>query len=403
MSDQTIDRRDFLKSGAAGLGSFFFLSANEKKPGETAEEKEGGGKKFLFRTLGKTGFRLPAINMGVMNSDNPNLVRAALKGGMIMLDTAQTYQRGTNETMIGEVLQGRPRDSYVIATKARLPKDEKTGIHIAGATEEAFSKKIDSSLKNLGLDYVDIYYHHNVWVRETALYEPVLNALEKAKKAGKTRFVGITTHKNEPEVIQAAIDSKVYDVVLTVYNFKQGHYPEVRQAIAKAAGAGLGVVVMKSMGGVQLQERAEKPIDPVPAMKWVLQDPNVHTIIAGFTSFDQMNVDLSVMREHTLSKSEKAYLRWAASQVGLFCQGCGRCLNQCAQQLPIPELMRAYMYTYGYRNLREAQDLIFSLNLPAQVCTDCSECSVACVSGFNVSQRVRNVVRLRDVPADLIG
>ena len=78
-------------------------------------------------------------------------------------------------------------------------------------------------------------------------------------------------------------------------------------------------------------------------------------------------------------------------------------MNQCVQQLPIPELMRAYMYTYGYKNLREAQDLIFSLNLPAQVCTDCSQCSVDCVSGFNISQRVRNIVRLRDVPADIIG
>lgn len=78
-------------------------------------------------------------------------------------------------------------------------------------------------------------------------------------------------------------------------------------------------------------------------------------------------------------------------------------MNQCVQQLPIPELMRAYMYTYGYRNLREAQDLILSLNLPAQVCTDCSQCPVVCVSGFNISQRVRNIVRLRDVPADFIA
>ena len=403
MNDKNIARRDFLKSGAAGFGSFFFLSANERKPGETTEEKKGGEKKFLFRTLGKTGFRLPAINMGVMNSDNPNLVRAALQGGMILLDTAQTYQRGTNETMIGEILQGRPRDSYVIATKARLPVDQKTGIYTAEATEEAFQKKIDISLKSLGLDYVDIYYHHNVWVRESALYEPIMKALEKAKKAGKARFVGITTHKNEPEVIQAAIDSKLYDVVLTTHNFKQEHYVEVREAIAKAAGAGLGIVVMKAMGGVQLQERAKQPIDPVPALKWVLQDPNVHTIIAGFTTFDQMNVDLSVMRDYALTKSEKAHLRWAASQAGLYCQGCGQCLKQCVQELPIPELMRAYMYTYGYRNVREAQDLILSLNLPAQVCTDCFHCPVVCLKRFNISQRVRNIVRLRDVPVDFIG
>jgi predicted aldo/keto reductase-like oxidoreductase len=340
--------------------------------------------------------------MGVMNSDNPNLVRAALNSGIIFLDTAQTYQRGTNEAMIGEVLKERPRDSYVIATKARLAVNQNTGIYAAEATEEAFQKKIDTSLKNLGLDYVDIYYHHNVWVKESALYEPIMKALEKAKKAGKARFAGITTHKNEPQVIQAAIDSKFYDVVLTTYNFKQKHYAEVREAIARAASAGLGVVVMKALGGRQLQEDTKKPVHPVPALKWVLQDSNVHTIIAGFTTFDQMELDLSVMKDPTLTKSEKAQLQWAASQVGLYCQGCGQCLNQCVQQLPIPDLMRAYMYAYGYRNLRESQDLILSLNLPARVCTDCSPCAVACLSGFAVADRVRNIVRLREVPVDFI-
>jgi predicted aldo/keto reductase-like oxidoreductase len=403
MGDPFIARRDFLKSTVAGFGGFFFLAANEKKPGETIAEKKPADKKILYRTLGNTGIRLPVINMGVMNSDNPNLVRAALTSGMILLDTAQTYQRGTNEAMIGEVLKERPRDSYVIATKARLPVNQTTGIYTEEATEEAFQKKTDTSLKNLGLDHVDIYYHHNVWVRESALYEPILKALEKAKKAGKARFVGISCHKNEPEVIQAAIDSKFYDVVLITYNFKQKHYIEVREAIAKAGAAGLGVVAMKALGGRQLQESAEKPIDPVAALKWVLQDPNVHTIIAGFTTFDQMNLDLSAMENPALTQSEKAQLQRAASRVGFYCQGCGQCLNQCVQQLPIPDLMRAYMYGYSYRNLREAQDLIFSLNLPLRVCENCSPCPVICLNGFNVAGRIRQIVRLREVPADFIA
>jgi len=278
-----------------------------------------------------------------------------------------------------------------------------TGIYTEEATEEAFQKKIDTSLKNLGLDYVDIYYHHNVWVRESALYEPILKALEKSKKAGKARFVGISSHKNEAEVIQAAIDSKLYDVVLITHNFKQKHYMEVREAIAKAAASGLGVVAMKALGGKQLQESSEKPIDPFAALKWVLQDPHVHTIIAGFTTFDQMNIDLSAMENPTLTESEKTQLQRAASRVGFYCQGCRQCLNQCVQQLPIPDLMRAYMYGYSYRNLREAQDLIFSLNLPFRVCENCSSCPVICSSGFNVAGRIRQIVRLREVPVDLIG
>lgn len=401
MADPGMDRRDFIKSTAAGFGGFFFLSARETEADETAK-KPPKAQKFIYRTLGKTGIRLPAINMGVMNSSNPNLVRAALNSGMLLLDTATTYQRGTNEAMIGEVIKERPRDSYVICTKAHPPEDRATGLYTKEATEEDYQKKIDASLKNLGLDYIDIYHHHGASVRESVLYEPVMRALEKAKKAGKIRFIGISTHKNEPTVIHTAAESKFYDVILTTYNFKQNNHAEIRGAIAKAAAAGMGVIVMKAMGGVRLQERAEVPVEPVPALKWVLQDTNVHTIIAGFTTFDQMNLDLSVMENPALTQSEKAHLQWAALQSGLYCQGCGQCLGQCLRKLPVPDLMRSYMYLYGYRNLSHAQELLLSLNLPLRVCGECDGCPVKCSIGFNVSQKIQDVIRLRDVPAEFL-
>lgn len=402
MADKGIDRRDFMKTTAAGFGGLFFLSANEKKS-EEAPKAPSKEKKIIYRTLGKTGIKLPAINMGVMNSSNPNLVRAALNSGMVLLDTATTYQRGTNEAMIGEVVKERPRDSYVIATKAHPPEDRSTGLYTKEATEEDYQKKIDASLKNLGLDHIDIYHHHGASRRESVMYEPVMKALEKAKKAGKIRFIGISTHRNEPEVIQAAADSKFYDVILTTYNFKQKHQAEIREGIARAAAAGMGVIIMKAMGGVQLQERAEKPVEPGPALKWVLQDSSVHTIIAGFTTFDQMTLDLSVMENPVLTNADKAQLQWAAFQTGLYCQGCGQCLLQCRRKLPIPDLMRAYMYVYGYRNFSHSRDLLLSLNLPLRVCGDCDECPVECSIGFNVSRKIRDVVRLRDVPAEFIA
>jgi predicted aldo/keto reductase-like oxidoreductase len=401
MSQKGLGRRDFLKSSAAGLGGFVYLSANGKSSPEKGQEKKEG--KITYRTLGKTGLKLPVITMGVMNTSNPALVRAALNNGMYFLDTAQTYQRGTNESMLGEILSDRPRDSFAIATKARLPNNQTTGLYTEEATEEAYAKKIDTSLKRLGLDYVDIYHHHNVWVRESALYEPIVNALVKAKKAGKIRFIGITTHRNEPEVINAAVDSKVYDVVLVAYNFRQKHAEEVRKAMARAAEAGLGVIAMKTIGGNVRGSYHNPQIDAPAALKWALQDPNVHTIIAGFTTFDQLETDLKVLRDVSLSKTEKENLRLAALQMSLYCQGCGKCLGQCVKQLPIPDLMRAYMYLYGYRNLVEAQDLLFSMTLPAGLCADCGTCPVKCLNQWNVSERIQNIVRLREVPSEFIA
>ena len=401
MGKKVIGRRDFMKSTLAGFGGYFFLPRIDMKQEFRVVEAKGKERKFVYRTLGKTGIKLPVISMGVMNTDNYNLVRAALDSGMVMLDTAQTYRRGQSEGMLGEMLKGRPRDSYVLATKAHLPSDQKTGLYTEEATEDAFLKKVDTSLKNLGLDYVDIYYHHSVAKRELALHEPILKALEKVKKEGKARFVGITTHINEPEVIHAAVDSKIYEVVLTSYNFQQKHYAEVRSAIARAAGAGLGIVGMKAIRGGNRQSPTVK--NTGAALKWVLQDPNVSTIVPGFTTFEEMDVDIAVAENPLLTNPEKKDLETVASASGLYCQGCRQCLGQCLEHLPIPDLMRAYMYTYGYRNLVHAQDLVLSLNLPQRVCEDCTSCPVKCSIGFDISSKIRDVVRLREVPTEFFG
>jgi len=394
-----INRRDFLQSAVAGFGSFSVLPDLGRRAEERKGEKPKGQRKFTYRTLGKTGIKLPVITMGVMNSDNPNLIRAALDSGMVHLDTANGYMRGKNEEVIGQVIKGRPRDSFVIGTKIYLPRDESTGLHKETATEQFFLSRLDTSLKRLGLDYVDILYHHNVWKKEFALYEPAMKALEKAKKEGKARHVGITTHRNEPEVIDAAVDSKFYEVVQIAYNHRQKHGTKIREALARAGSAGLGGVAMKTLGG---GEKSLSKTEAQAALKWVLQDPNAHTIIAGFTTFDQLELDLSVMEDLTLKPAEKSHLERMRMTAGLYCQGCGECLKSCPQGLPIPDLMRSYMYVYGYRNLMEAQDLLLSLNLPSQLCQDCGSCPVKCTSGFDVSARIRDVARLCEVPPEFL-
>lgn len=401
MKREVVGRRDFMKTTLAGFGGVFFLSAADKTPVEKLIDDKGKGRKLVYRTLGRTGLKLPVINMGVMNSDNPNLIRTALDSGMVLLDTAHAYMQGRNEEVIGSVVKGRPRDSYMIGSKVSLPQDRTTGRYTEGATEAEFLKKLDLSLKRLGIDHVDILYSHNVSHRESVSYEPVLNAMTKAKKAGKFRFAGITTHTNEPEVIHAAVDSTFYDVILTAYNYQQTHVAEVRDAIARAAQAGVGIVGMKAIRGGYRQTPSVK--SSAAALKWVLQDTNVHTIVPGFTTFDQLEVDLAVMEDIRLNDADKKVLQKEASLPGLYCQGCRECVGQCVARLPIPDLMRAYMYVYDYRNLSMAQDLVLSLALPSGVCGECRLCPVKCSIGFPVREKIRDVVRVRAVPTEFIA
>jgi hypothetical protein len=108
------------------------------------------------------------------------------------------------------------------------------------------------------------------------------------------------------------------------------------------------------------------------------------------------------MEDIRLNDSDKKELQKEASLPSLYCQGCRECLGQCSARLPIPDLMRAYMYVYDYRNLGMAQDLVVSLGLPPELCGDCSQCKVRCPSGFDVKTKIRDIVRVREIPTEYI-
>ncbi len=391
-SNPSLKRRSFLKWGAAGLAG---LCARQSAGTGTVPQSSApkSKTKFVHRTLGKTGLQLPVVSMGVMNSDNPNLIRAALDGGIVLLDTAHGYQRGRNEAIIGEAIKGRPRDSYVIATK--VP---------AEPTTEAYLKNAGISLQRLGLEYVDILNIHDCSSRAEVQSEPVLKALDKLKKDGRVRFVGVTTHSNEPEVIRAAVESKFHDVVITAYNFRQAHRDQVRAAVAEAASAGVGIIAMKTLAGRFRDKAKTRPINTAAALKWVLNDANVTTAIPGLTTFDQLEADLSVMSDLALTEEEKRDLQLNAESAGLYCQQCGQCLASCRENLPVPSLMRSYMYAYGYGNRGAAYELLERLELSADPCRSCGgDCPVRCVQGIDVADRVKDVARLRSLPAGLFA
>ncbi|HHJ09414.1 MAG TPA: hypothetical protein ENK25_00795 [Bacteroidetes bacterium] len=399
-----VNRRGFLRTtllGAAGsVAATGLVRGNAvllKK--EDLDDKQG----FITRKLGKTNIVVPIVSMGVMRADNPGLVKAALDKGIKLLDTAHTYQGGRNEEMLGKLLKDYPRNSYYIATKIKPDGyNKKKGTFTdASKVKTSYMDKFNTSLKRLGLEYVDILYLHAISNREATLYKPILEIMQKLKEEGRTRYLGVSTHSHEPEVIRAAIDSGIYDVVLVAYNFQQSHREDMDKAIEKAVKAGLGVIAMKTMAGGRMNKDKEYPVKAGTALKWALQNPNVTTSIPGFTTFDQLEEDLAVARDVTLSEEEKKELALATRET-LYCDGCARCVTQCKKSLPIPDLMRAYMYTYGYRETRKARDLIDELAVTTDACATCDECTVACVKNFAVAGKITDIARLAEVPQEFL-
>lgn len=401
MSPGNFTRRSFLKTSIlTGISALTSKTIFAKDKTYLDEDKK---KNIIKRELGKTGIELPIVSFGVMRADNPELIHEAIKEGIIYFDTAHSYQRGKNEEMLGEVFQNYPRDSFVISTKVEPESyDKRTGELGKNVTKQAFLDKLDISLKRLKMDYVDILYIHNLMTREAVLFPELLEAVIIAKKSGKAKHIGFSTHRNEPVTIKAAIESGVYEVVLTSVNFMQEHLLEIRKAIAEAAKAGIGIVAMKTMAGGFWDKERTKPINCKAALKFVLQDENITTAIPGSSNFEQLKINSSVNYDLALTDEELQDLQIKQSVGSLYCQGCGKCIPNCTKELPIPDIMRAYMYAYGYRDLQLANSLLKELNLSENPCNDCSICSVQCSQNFQVSDRVKDVSRILSIPEEFI-
>lgn len=403
MRKKGLNRRQFIGSAAsgavaAGIGGPLLAQGS----GAAAEEQSAGA--LVYRTLGKTGLKIPLVSFGVMNSDNPDLLRKAFDLGLNHLDTAHLYLRGNSERVIGEVVEGvGNRDKIYIATKMRLARDRERLVFSSegtarepAATAENLFAQLETSLERLRTDYIDILYLHSCYSPEMATFEPLMGALVKAKEQGKVRFIGVSTHSDEPNVIRAAVDTGVYDVVLTSYNFVQEHKDAVREAIAYAAQKGVGVIAMKTQGGRRLQQREDIEVNHRAALKWVLSDENVCTTIPGMTTFDQMDLNYSVMSDLELSEAEERDLKLASLLPGtFFCQSCRQCIPSCPQRVDIPTLMRAYMYAEAYENRVQAGETLANLprELGLDVCAECDSCSATCHRGLPIGTRVGELSR----------
>jgi predicted aldo/keto reductase-like oxidoreductase len=391
-------RRGFLKTGitgAAGIVAFSpVLASGEAFPQE---------KNIVYRTLGKTGIKVPVISFGVMRADNPNLCKAAYEKGITLFDTANGYQNGNNEVMLGNLLKDYPRKSFILETKVKPIGVSREGVPSAQTTAEDFLAKFQTSLERLKMDYVDILYVHDIRNPEMLEYKPIVDAVKKLKKEGKTKFIGFSTHANMAAVINAAASSDTWDVILTTYNYKVDNLPELDAALKKANDAGIGIVAMKTIpGGGFLDKEKTKPMNTTAAIKWALSNPNVHTTIPGMTAFDQLDLNVKILEDISMSDQEKKDILIASAEQGLFCTGCSNCLRTCPLNLPVPDLMRAYMYAYGYSNPAMAYDLLGDLGTGSAPCSDCQSCTVRCTNDFNVKEKITDISRLVKVPADFI-
>ena len=393
--DSGISRRRFL---SASIGSLATVGLGTW-PGGTARAQDEVARSAgepIYRTLGRTGIRVPVVSMGVMNASAPEVVSASYDLGVRHFDTAARYQYGRNEQMVGNVIAKRGvRDQVVIGTKIMRPAQRESMTRSEAVAEIA--ELCEGSLRRLKTDYVDILYIHSVSQPEDFNGEEIMEAFAELKKQGKIRAAGVSTHRNMATVIREVTRGGFYDVVLTAVNVAMADDSELLGAIDDAAAKGVGIVAMKTQAGGQ---RLPNPgtIQDYPgsvvataSLKWVLRRESIATAIPGYDNFEHMRQDISVISNLEFSPEEKAFL--SANDITLsmgFCRQCERCLPSCPHGVEVPTLMRTYMYAAQYSNFHEAREALQEIapGSGLDVCVRCRSCDARCAHTVDIARRI---------------
>jgi len=348
------------------------------------------------RRLGKTGMEITLLGFGCIKFPHISAQQAAdaldraLDLGVNFIDTARGYR--DSEEKIGPVLKRRRSEAY-IATKSGQRSAAK------------MMADLETSLRNLKTDYLDLYQAHYVCDEENLdkVLAPggALEAMQKAKQQGKVRHLGITMHCHH-KAMRRAIETDLFETIMLAYS-PLDHEAVAAEIIPLAAQHDMGIIIMKPLMGGALVSPPDpsRPdgADPIVAgaLRAIASHPAISTVIPGMISPAQ--VDANYASVTTAGSWHEAARRELMQRIGALkvedqmCLACGYCLP-CSQGINIPAVFRAL---HMHRNWSAEQsflgrELYESLDVPADACAECKECLARCPAGIPISDRMKEAV-----------
>ena len=335
--------------------------------------------------LGRTGMMVTRLGFGgipiqrLSEDDAVKVVRKCLDLGINFFDTANGYS--TSEERIGKAIKGR-RQNVFIATKS------------GARTGEEIEKTLDLSLKRLDTDYIDLYQFHGVNDKPTLekILDPengLYKVFEKAKKAGKIRHIGITSH--QMDMAKAMVKTGRFETIMFPFNFITSEPADELLPLCREHD--MGFIVMKPMAGGMLENAAV-------AFKYLFQFPDI-VIIPGIQKVEEIEEIVWIYNgSHKMTAAERKKMQQMTEELGTrFCRRCDYC-QPCQQQIPISMIM-----TFPSFVKRLPPDWYlkggFIPDAMAKVasCTQCGECEARCpfhlpiremlVEGYNLFEETK--------------
>jgi aryl-alcohol dehydrogenase-like predicted oxidoreductase len=332
---------------------------------------------MAHRHLGRSGFKVPALSLGTGTfggqgdffkawgatdvAQASRLIDICLDAGVNLFDSADIYSAGHAEAILGAALKGRPRDTFIISTKATFRSGN--GPNDVGSSRHHLTHAVNAALKRLGVDHIDLFQLHGFDALTPV--EETLATLDGLVRAGKLRYIGVSNFSGWHLMKSLAASDRLG---LARYVAHQAYYSLVGrdyewELMPLAIDQGVGTVVWSPLGWGRLtgklrrgqplpeQSRLHATADagpPVPdellyrvvdaidaialetgktvpqiALNWLLQRPTVATVVIGARNEAQLQQNLGavgwnlsaeqVARLDAASATTKAYPYWHQS------------------------------------------------------------------------------------------
>jgi predicted aldo/keto reductase-like oxidoreductase len=312
--------------------------------------------------LGRTDLTVTRLGFGgipiqrLSEDDAVAVVRRCLELGITFLDTANAYT--TSEERIGKAIAGK-REELVVATKS-------------GARDrENIEKHLNLSLEHLQTDYIDLYQFHGVSTREHL--DIVLDpngpraVVEDAKKAGKIRHIGITSHSMD--IAKEAVKTDQFETIMFPFNFIALEAAEELLPLCREHD--VGFIDMKPMGGGMLD-------NATVAFKYLLQFPDI-VYIPGIEKTWEIEEIAGIVQGSTMITAEdEAEMQRLRDELGTrFCRRCDYC-QPCPQEIPISMVVNGASFAKRLPPQRMFSGWIGEGMERAATCTECGDCEERC-------------------------
>ena len=360
----SISRRRFIKTAAVTASSVGLTDAlNLIKPlSAAASRKKRRNRTLPSRELGKTGVKLPILQLGTSQSLDAvydKVLHRSYREGVNVLDTALSYGWGSSHRAIANFVgQIGDRRNLWITSKS-------SAWSASGLIED-----VDKCLDQLKTDYLDLYLMHGP--DDVDYLDPeYIKAGDKLRRSGKIRFFGFSNHGSDivPMMFKAVKTGGV-DAILFRYSFRYYGESELNRALDACKRAGIGLIAMKTMGGVSSQNETvvrfrSKNFSLAQAkLKTVWADDRIDAVCSEMHNVKEVRENTAAARSGGgLSSREKTQIRFLAEKTKhLACLGCANfCEGTLDKNIPIADTLRYLMYHDSYGKTDRARQLYQTL------------------------------------------